>query len=562
MNNPLEVILNRQVAGAVARTVRWGALGLTIVLPLACRPSPENAAPRLIVMIAVDQLGTELLQRYEPALTHGFRRLEEEGASFPRATVNHAITVSAPGHVTLSTGRDPRNHGIVDAAFYQLQEGRWLFTDSVSDDEESILGVPDSPGVSPRKVLSSGLAEWVLDADPDARIVAIGTGWVSSLLHARPPGDVYWFMNEAGRYVTSTYYRDSYPAWVDRFNLEVLPTLMDSTWSLEVPPDMRELARRDDASYESGGRHPTFPHSFHNEVEPDEIGSPVAYATWFTDTPLADAATFAFAKEAIRARQLGQRTTTDYVSITLSQIDDIGHWYGPASLEQLDNLLRLDRELGRFFEFLDRTVGEGRWVAVVSADHAAPYAPEHRRQHGEPAYRVTGEEVERVLAAVDESLRVTGGTGEERARAVESLVEASPFVSDVMTPAELLSSAPADSFIDLYRRSYRHDRVPRYPLFSFTTGQSSVAELSLAVRLQPDAMLDLDTVAHGSPYDYDRRVPLFFLGAGVAAGVYENPVHTTDVAPTLAALAGIPFPPDLDGRPLLVSESNGSGTPP
>jgi hypothetical protein len=142
-------------------------------------------------------------------------------------------------------------------------------------------------------------------------------------------------------------------------------------------------------------------------------------------------------------------------------------------------------------------------------------------------------------------------SSDETASQVAALVKRFDFVAAVMTPPELLAAIPHDPFLDLYRHSYRADRIPRFPLFYFSDGTSPVAQSGVAVRLARGAMIDLDRAVHGSPYEYDRHVPLVFMGMGVSAGASAVPARTVDVAPTLARLAGIPFPAGLDGRSLL-----------
>lgn len=513
-------------------------------------------APRLAVFIAVDQLGSDVLEQYGPYLPGGLGRLLREGARFENGRVDHAITVSHPGHVTLSTGLDPARHGIVDAAFYEGEAGARRYTDAVADSAERLLGLDGEAagdGASPRHILADGLWEWA--AASGARRVAIGTGRHSSLLYARTPGDVYWFDPRLPGYLTSTFYRDSLPGWVRAFNSDSLPVfLADTAWTFSAPDSLRSLARPDSDAWESGGTHPTFPHRFHDEMPARYRSNPRAVVSWFANTPMLDAVTLGLARSAVRARKLGQRDETDLLVVVLSQIDDIGHWYGPWSLEQLDNLWRLDAELGAFFDFLDETVGRDRWVLGLSADHSAPAAPEARRERGERAERVTEAQVDEALAAASEAAEAAGSDPAARAAAVATAVERFPWVADAMTPEELLGDGAAqDSFVRLYRHSYSETRVPRYPVFSFEDGRSVVAREGVAVRLQPWAMLDLDVVVHGSPYLYDRRVPIIFYGDGVTAGCRDAPATTKDVAPTLGGLAGFTVPDGLDGHRLALA---------
>lgn len=514
----------------------------------------KRERPALVVMITVDQLRADLLDRYDSLFTGGFRRLHERGMSFQNGWVDHAVTVSHPGHATLATGLVPARHGIVDAAFYEPAQGGRRLVDALDDPQEQILKVPGRAGVSPRRFLATTLAEWILEADPDARAAAIGTGQFSSLLHAgRARAEVYWYAAAAGAYVTSTFYRRDYPGWVERFNRDVLPRyIQDSAvWENQTPPDGRRLADPDDVPYEADGVHVSFPHRFDREVPEPQRKAPAALAGWFAVTPMVDAATLALAREAVQVLELGRRGSTDYLAVVLSQADDIGHWYGPLSQEQLDNLLRLDRELGEFFKFLDGAVDNGRYVVALSSDHGAPNLPELEHDKGRPGRRVSEKEINDTLEEVAQAVAAQPGAAEAARRVVEVL-ERRNFVADAMTPDELLGIGESDDpFLTLHRKSYRADRVPRFPLFSFANGQSPIGETGVMVRLVEGAVIDLDPVVHGSAYEYDRRVPILFMGMGVEVGSSQAPARTVDVAPTLARLAGIKFPQGLDGKPLL-----------
>ncbi|HYV19704.1 MAG TPA: alkaline phosphatase family protein [Verrucomicrobiae bacterium] len=522
----------------------------------------SSERPALVVMVAVDQLRADLLDRYDAAFDGGFRRLRQKGLWFTNTLVDHAITVSHPGHATLATGVHPGHHGIVDAAFYAGPPGGRVFTDAVDDPAAPIVngpivkGKPALPGASPRQFLTTTLAEWVALASPDARVVAVGSGRFSSLLHAgRAKGDVYWYDGDAGRYVTSSYYRAADADWVARFNAETLPGFIKAaaTWENEVPEPLRSLAGPDAAAWEADHQHTTFPHALSELVPPERLDEPAVLARWFSTMPGLDQSTFALAAAGVDALQLGRRGATDYLGIVASQVDDIGHWYGPSSQEQLDNLRRLDRALGDFFDHLDATVGANRWVVALSADHGIPDIPEERLARGEQARRVKAEEFTPVLAKVRAERTPGAATDPDTlAERVAALVEKADFVAAAMTPKDLFDGPASDDlYVTLYRHSARPDRIPRYPFFDFESGRSPVAESGVSVRLAEGAMPDLDPAVHGSPYLYDRSVPLVFMGPGVEPGRSTEPARTIDVAPTLARLAGIPVPEGLDGRPLL-----------
>jgi hypothetical protein len=518
-------------------------LGVAATLTSNCRPPAPSAKPSLVVVITVDGLGRDLLTRNEAFLSGGLRRLMVEGRYFAEASVDHGITVSHPGHVTIATGFHPANHGIVDAAFAVPEAGRLTMVDAVADPMAPILGHPALDGASPHRIAAPTLAEWIQSTDPTARMVAIGGGRHSSLLHAgHAHGDVYWFDRDVGRFVTSAAYAERPASWVEAFNDQRLPGLIDGAreWRSSIPPQAARKLGPDARSFEADGEHTTLPHLFSAEMTSQD---PSAAARWFTWGPFLDGAVLELVRLGVTDRDLGRRGVLDIVDIVLSQTDSITHYYGPDSHEMADGLFRLDRELGGFFEFLDDSVGVGRWVCALSSDHGMARIPEHRLALGLPAHRIQPEEIEAILdplRQLDEPSSIA-----ERLRNEE-------VVAAVYTPEQLAGIGSQDPFLELYRHSWRPDRVARIPLFSLTHLDAPIAESGLLVRLTEGTMIALDVVIHGSPYAYDRKVPLLFLGPGVTPGVATEPARTVDVAPTLAGLAGIPIPSGLDGRVLSV----------
>lgn len=537
---------------AVTRHRALGASLLTL-LATGCLPgrdADEPVPPALVSLIVVDQFRADLLERYEPYFTGGLRRMLDEGHRFTQARHDHGITNSSPGHATLATGRLPAHHGIVDNSWLEVVNGAWRAVSAVEDSTAPILGFPDVGNASPRRRLADGLADWVAQADPYARVVAIGQGAHSTnSLAGKTSGHAYWSSPAAGQFVTSTYYRDAYPDWVERFNRELLPPfLAQDTWANLAPLSARDAARPDAAPYESDGIHTTLPHVFREEVAPDDAEDPRARYEWFSSTPMHDEAILALAQEAVRALGLGRRSSTDYLGINLSSLDDVGHGYGPLSQEQLDAVLRIDRMLGAFFEFLDEQVGPGRYLVGLTGDHGVATAPEYAREIDMPGRRVSQDEIDRLVAAAHGLGAPPTEYSDALANRVAELAEQFDFVADAVTRRELEQGEPADSFVALYRRSYRPDRSFWFPLVS--RERQFLADFGVFVRFSEGTIPDYATAVHGSPYEYDRRVPLLFLGTGVPHGVSDRPVRTVDVAPTLAWLAGLPFPDDVDGTPL------------
>ena len=421
----------------------------------------------------------------------------------------------------------------------------------MADTAERIVGDPAGAGRSPRARLAPALGDWAREGDPAARVLVIGQGSVSAnTLAPTSGGEVYWYSADAAGYVTSSYFSDTLPEWVARFNAEEMPSLVAQAlpWTLGVPESARALALPDDTPWEGEAAARVFPHA-------TGVDDP---AEAFTSVPGLDGATLRLAEEGVRALELGRRGSTDVLMINLSSLDEAGHSFGPWSLEQLDALWRVDGDLGHFLDFLDTEVGGGRWALALTADHGAPPPPE---QAGPPATRIDTEAMARVWSDL---VRLAGSSdeGQRTGRAVAYL-EALPWVADVYTIDELRAEAAGDdAWMELYRGSFREDRILDFPLYD-TSGGTSPAALGIgAIRLTEGSIPDYAVSVHGSPYAYDRRVPLLVLGAGAAPGrAAAVAARITDVAPTLAALGGIPAPAGLDGQALLPALLSRSARP-
>jgi predicted AlkP superfamily pyrophosphatase or phosphodiesterase len=532
------------------KPVRRAAIVAATLALSACASAPppvsatsEGGAgaqgPTLVVMVVVDQLREPYLEHYGDQFTGGFRRLLDQGRFYTRATHDHAVTETAVGHATLSTGVYPMHHGIVANEWEERTRGGWVGISNVGDSTIKIVGYPPLPGVSPHSMMRPGLAEWITAANPRSQVASVSAkdrGAVLPAAHAR--GQVYWFESLVGRFVTSTYYRDQYPGWADDFTRRVLPRYArDSVWESRIPKSALGRASADAAPYEGDGVHTAFPHRYVDE------GRPGRFWDWFLTTPMLDAATLDYAETLVTSLRLGRDEHPDFLNVSLSQTDRIGHAFGPMSREQLDNLLRLDHALGDFFAFLDKNVGAGRWVMGFSADHGALLAPETLPQSGESAAgrRATREEraalstIARDAAAMEDAGDTAVAT--KTAAALARL----PFVAAAYTHAQLLSAPPAaDSFAVLARRSLYPGREA-----------GTFSRFGVEVRFEEGWMARSTGTTHGTPYWYDRHVPMVFMGAGIAAGRDTTRAATVDFAPTLARLVGVTPPSGLDGRALV-----------
>jgi len=516
---------------------------LMLALTVSTCSNPGTEGPSLVVFVVVDQMRADLLERYDSLYTGGFRRLLDGGYRFLSATHDHAETATAPGHATLSTGVYPSRNGIVTNDWFERTAGGWQSVYCFEDTSTHILGLPALEGRSPRNLLRGGLANWVQEADSRAVIASASRKDRAAIaLAGTTKGNVYWITENEGRWVTSSFYARDYPRWVDRINRNEMPRLYgDSIWEQTMPPVARAASRADTSAYEGDGVHTFFPHRFHDEVR--NADRPGALNRWAYAQTYPDAALAAFAAEALSELDLGKDGVTDFLGLSFSQVDAVGHAYGPLSREQLQNLLHLDQVLGDLMRSLDEEVGENRWVMALTADHGVFSIPEYVAAEGLPASRATAQDFSQLREVFGEFSAMEGDS-EEIADSLVAALERLPFVGDAMSIVDLTTPPSADSFTVFMRNSYHPDRW----IWGWGSQGSGVA-FRFVEGYYPAT--SARGTGHGSPYYYDRHVPLVFFGKGVARGVSSDPVRTVDVAPTLAALAGIPFPSDLDGKPLL-----------
>ena len=512
---------------------------LLFVLVAGCS-DPESSnrvdAPdvSLGVIVVVDQLRGDLLARYDDLFTGGFRRMLDGGAVFTNATHDHAETSTAPGHTTLGTGRMPRRHGIAANTWYERVDDGWRSVYAVSDTSVRILADPGLEGRSPANIRADAIGDWVQAADPEARVVAISRKDRGAIpLAGHGATEVYWMALDdgVGGFTTSTYYRHELPEWVREANATLTPDLWgDTVWTYSGPPGSESRARPDENAGEADGVHTTLPHHAHIEVDMYDRGD---WGEWLQDSPASDVAVTTLATHALRALDLGARGSVDLLALSYSSTDGVGHTFGPLSTEQLDNLLRLDRELGELMDSLDARVGEGRWTLALSADHGVVDLPEWGMANGAPAMRISAAELEAADAALAQV------TVDESGESVASALRATALVEEAYPFSLLRGGEPLDSFAALFHNGYVEGRVPSFP------------GLNVAVRLPEGAYDEEFGTGHGSPYFYDRWVPFILYGARVTPGIRDERVATVDLAPTLAQLLGIALPTDLDGSPRL-----------
>lgn len=262
------------------------------------------------------------------------------------------------------------------------------------------------------------------------------------------------------------------------------------------------------------------------------------------------------AKESVSQLRLGKRQSADFLSLAIKLTDRVGHDYGPRSREQLDVVHRLDILLGDFMTFLDAEVGEGNYVIALSADHGAPNVTGYEQANGRQSVRVTSNDIENSLSAVENLIRNYQGPRGELPGLIARQLEREPFVYKAMTSDDLLDPSTEDPTVLAYSNAFRADRVRTYPLWTEANiyGQRPSrfhpSVFGVVVGLVYQANIWTTRSTHGGAHMYDREVPILFFGNSIAHGIPEETAYTRDIAPTLAAISGVAFPVEIDGRVL------------
>ena len=513
---------------------RIAVAGLLAFVPAV--PTKAEEPPRLVVQLTFDQMRGDLLDRYYPALTGGLRRMMDQGYWVRAGTVDHGLTVSWPGHATLATGLTPARHGWTANEWWMEVDGQWREVDAASDPAAHVIGREDRPGKSAAGLLALSIGDWFKASNPSAKVIAIGSD--AAVPYAgRTPDGVFWYDGAFGGYTTSTNYASRLPAWVESLNVSL--SRLPDTWEYSGEAQWRALALHPQQCAPFGPAS-GLPHRF-------EPGGPERSAhAWRGSTPLVDEALLRHAAEIVRANGMGADDVPDYLSLALGSTDAVGHEYGPVSIEQLDTFIRLDRALGAFLDELDETIGEGRYVVALSADHGAADPPENYCEH-----RVTTAEIEALLDRIEVIAADHTGPQTSLVRAIERELAAAPFVGEVYSADRLGNLRAGDEMGALAARSYRAGHVPSFPLWSNKPRLHHPARYGLFVNFRPGMIFDAATSVHGSPYAYDRMVPVVLFGQGIPRKTIASGARTIDVAPTLAALANVRTPERLDGKALL-----------
>lgn len=525
----LSILFPLIAAAAGCASPRSGAGGDPA--PGAAAGEPGGDRPDLLVVVIIDQFRADYLERFGSQLTHGLARLLKEGAVFTDAHHDHAIPETAPGHATLLSGRFPRS--------------TWIISNAVGvDDPRMPLVQGKGPGASPHRFAGTTLVDWMLARDSASRILSVSRKDAGAILpvgHARQ--DVYWY-DPTGLFTTSRWYRTSLPGWVREFNARGEPyAYVGREWELLLPEEA--YPEPDSVDIESVGVSYTFPH----RLPPDSART----AAWLIAWPWMDDVTVSFALHGLQALDLGRGGPPDLLVISLSASDAIGHRFGPDSREVHDQVLRLDRLLGRFLDSLFVLRDPSTVAVAFIADHGIGSFPELAVRRGVTDARRVG--IGAPLSAVRQRLR-EAGVDTLAIDAGQGLVflQPKPFEGAPLSPAELarelatrVRSVPGVMRVDevsSLERAPESDAIARRWRNLLPPG----VPVEQVITLEPHSVWDgVSNARHDSPHDYDTHVPLILHGRWFRPGRDDAFVRTVDLAPTLAQVLGVRPSAPIDG---------------
>jgi predicted AlkP superfamily pyrophosphatase or phosphodiesterase len=497
-------------------------LGISLcLLAIPHAQAPAIAPPKLLVLVVVDQMRWDYLEYYKDKIHLGFDRLVRGGAVFSEARYPYAKTETAQGHTMMATGQPPSVSGITGDSWYDR-----LTKTTITAGESNVhkLVGTTAAGGSPEQLLVHTVGDMMKLRDPATLVMTASWKRYSAELTGGHHADAaYWFDAGTGHMVTSDYYLRDYPDWVKAF---------DKT-DLTAP-----YFGKDWLTHKLGAAGGVPDDRFRNQVR---------------DTPLANDILLAFAKRMLTSTALGRDGVTDFMVVSFSALDYVGHTYGAHTPEVAAAFVEQDRQLGEFLDALDHAVGKDNWTLALTADHGVALPADQVRAQGGDAgaintttYRA---EIRKALAAKfpdpDKLIATTTGAeiyldyaeaasrgidGSALEDAVAAAARAQPGVAQAYTRRQILGAAgTSDPFLKMIALGY----------FPSRSGD-------IYVLVKPNYYFGSP---HGAPYEYDLHVPLIFYGHGIAPGRYDRKVLTFDLAPTLAEIAGVKLPA-VPGKPL------------
>lgn len=512
--------------------------------------------PKLVVGIVVDQMRYDYLTRFwDQYGEYGFKRLVRQGYNCKNNHFNYAPTSTAPGHASVYTGTSPASHGIIGNSWYDKEQEKDVYC--VSDDTYSSVGSNSDAGkMSPFRMNVTTLTDQLrLHTQLRGKVISLSIKDRGAVI---PGGHManaaYWFAGgNEGNWITSTYYMDQLPKWVSKFNASRGVDQYRKPWSTLKDIDGYSESGSDNNMYEgvfSGEEAPVFPHDI-----PGLWNANGGYEL-IKATPYGNNLTTDFAIAAVKGEELGADGITDFLAISYSSTDYVGHKYGVNSKEIEDTYLRLDEDIENLLNFLDKQVGAGDYTLFLTSDHGVADVPAYLIDQKIPVGYFQSEVM---LSKLREFLNYRFGTTELlKSVSNNQLYLDSKVIQNLdLTEREVQETIAAElldnEFVDRVYTAYQMENT------QYTTGIPYILQNGFNQKRSGDIIYVFKPgvtdfmktgTTHGSPQIYDTHVPLLFYGKGISHGSIVSPTEIPDIAPTIAALLGIAFPNGATGKPV------------
>lgn len=549
--------------------VRAFLAAILVLCNSAATAAQEPPDIRLVLQITVDGLRADLLGRYAKSFGKGgFRYLLNNGTYYSNAFYGHANTETIVGHVTLSTGAHPSEHGMVGNVIFDRDKGELAY--NIEDADAPMLptrkasaeGAQVDPaqkrsrsqGRSPTNIVATTFAdELSIHTASGAKIFGVSGKDRSAIAMAGYSGKAFWFSTDTGDFQTSKYYYDEYPDWAVEWNsMEKASSYSGKAW--ELPGDIESYlnGHRDDRAYETDlkGYGRVFPHAFGPGDHP-------LFNTRILVSSIGDRLTADFARTILDKEGLGRDDVPDYLSISFSGVDAVNHFFGPSSVENEAVIRGLDATIADLLAHVDKTIGLENVLIVLSADHGTPEAPEYMAERGMKVGRIDPGELQEVAT---EAARKSFG----RDDLVLAFFRPYIYLNDKAISEAGLDKAKVEdvvaravNHIEGIARAVTRSRLPTLqndPLVTKIRRNTHPANSGdIYVVQQPFWYLQEGSaiaVMHGSPWSYDSHVPIIFSGPGIRRQTISRLVHPVSVAPTLSTLTGAKIPSSAFAMPL------------
>lgn len=519
------------------------------VLFLVCAFAIQSQAqqrPKLVVGIVVDQMKMEYLYRYSDDYSDkGFKRLMDNGFTFYNMNYNYVPTYTAPGHASIYTGTTPAVHGIIGNDWYIRSTGKNMYCTDDASVKTLVEGNEKEGAMSPKNLLSTTITDELrMATNFKGKVIGLSIKDRGAILPAGHFANWAFWSSKSGAFISSSFYGDKMPDWVTKFNAEKnYMKYINAGWSLLKPIDTYNESLPDNNPYE--GRldkslPPVFPYDLNKIYK--EKGMEVLKSTPFGNDFLAE-----LAMRAIDGEELGKDNITDFLAVSFSSTDYVGHVFGPRSMEVQDTYLRLDLTIASFLEYLDKTVGKDNYLVFLTADHAVAENPIYLKDH---KYDVTNVPAKETYNALNKFSTDTFG-----ANLVLNYSNFNVYLNkDLIKEKGLELVKVKQSFkdflmsLDHVKRVYTQEEIlgatgQDYYLNFIFKGYDPKQNGDLVVVQGTGYLESIETgTTHGTPNSYDTNVPLLFYGWQIPKGGSYKKAYITEIAPTLSKMLKITFP--------------------